>query len=82
MSSTNNDCYGNLFPDLDQLARNTPASGKAFRAIVRSFGIGVAERRVEVIEDEWKKCVACPRYRDCCDLSMAKLALREALPAW
>jgi len=75
------ECYGNLFPDLNQLTPNQPLVGKAFRVLVRSLGIGAQERKVEVLDDQWAKCVACPHYRDCYDLSMAKLALQQALSA-
>lgn len=73
------DCYGRMFPDLDRLEVNRPLAGKAFEVLVRSLGIGVASRRVTVRPDEWSECTACEGYRDCYDLSMAKLALATGL---
>lgn len=66
-------CYGDMFPDLDRLERNCPLQGKAFAVLVQSKGIGVSGRTVTVNADQWRTCVACEHYRDCYDLSMAKL---------
>ena len=66
-------CYGDMFPDLDQLEHNCPLQGKAFTVLVQSKGIGVSGRTITVNPDQWQKCAACEHYRDCYDLSMAKL---------
>jgi len=72
-------CCGNMFPDLDRLEHNCPLQGKAFSVLVESKGIGVSGRTVTVNPDQWKKCVACERYRDCYDLSMGKLLLTHVI---
>ena len=77
--TTRNDCYGRMFPDLDALQTNQPLEGKAFGVMVRSQGIGIAGREVSVRADGWDQCTQCDQYRDCYDLSMAKLALGTAL---
>jgi hypothetical protein len=66
-------CYGDMFPDVDRLENNCPLQGQAFTVLVESKGIGVSGRAITVNSDRWKMCVACERYRDCYDLSMAKL---------
>ena len=73
------DCYGTMLPDLDCLEDNRALAGKAFEVLVESRGVGLAARRIEVRPDGWAVCVDCEHYRDCYDLSMAKLALATAL---
>ena len=75
------DYYGTKFPDLDRLDLNKPLVGKAFEVLVESHGIGVSSRQVAVRPEGWDECTACENYRDCYDLSMAKLALTTALVA-
>jgi len=78
---TQKNCYGTMFPDLDRLDINKPLAGKAFDVLVRSQGIGVSSRQVDVRPEGWDECTACGNYLDCYDLSMAKLALTTALAA-
>lgn len=73
------DCYGTMFPGLDRLDINKPLAEKAFDVLVRSQGTGVSSRQVDVRPEGWDERTACGNYRDCCDLSMAKLALTTAL---
>ena len=75
------DCYGTMFPDLSRLDLNKPLAGKALQVLVESHGIGVSSRQVTVRRDGWDECTACENYRDCYDLSMAKLMLAMALEA-
>ena len=77
--SNHTDCYGKMFPDLNALERNCPLEGKAFAVLVRSRGIGVSSRELTLKPKGWDECTACEHYRDCYDLSMAKLALDAAL---
>ena len=71
-------CYGEMFPDLDRLEPNQPLEGRAFVVAYTKHGFGVQGRSLTVKPDQWRECTACPSYRDCYDLSMAKLALRQA----
>lgn len=73
------ECLGNLFPDLTQLEYNIPCRGKAFNARITSHGIGVQHREILVDAQEWDHCQRCPYFRSCYDMSMAKLALGEAI---
>lgn len=75
------DCYGTMFPDLSRLDLNKPLAGKALQALVESHGIGVSSRQVAVRRDGRDECTAYENYRDCYDLSVAKLALAMALEA-
>jgi hypothetical protein len=81
MSSASPACYGRMFPDLAQLEYNRPLRGRAFTVEARSLGIGVQGLDVKVEPAAWQACVACPEYRTCYDLSLAKLALYRALRA-
>jgi hypothetical protein len=77
--SDNNNCCGEMFPDLDRLNDNAVLRGQVFRVLVTSQGIGISGRKVEVDAEQWLRCVACEQYRNCYDLSIAKLLLRLAL---
>jgi hypothetical protein len=72
-------CYGGMFPDLAALEYNVAQRGKAFVAEVRSQGIGVQSAELKTDAAAWAQCIACPEYRTCYDLGMAKLMLRRAL---
>jgi hypothetical protein len=48
---------------------------------VEGLGIGVSSRQVKVRPDGWEACTSCEHYRDCYDLSMAKMMLALALEA-
>jgi hypothetical protein len=68
-----------MFPDLARLEYNVPCKGKAFVAEMQSLGIGVQSTDLKTDAAAWAKCVACPDYRSCFDLCMAKLALQRAI---
>jgi hypothetical protein len=72
-------CYGNLFPDLNQLDVNKTIKGRAFAVLVESKGIGVSARTVSVDRKAWEQCIACEDYRSCYDLSIAKLLLTHVV---
>jgi hypothetical protein len=72
-------CYGAMFPDLASLEYNAPCRGKAFVAEMRSLGIGVQSTELKTDAAAWAQCVACPEYRTCYDLCMARLVLRQAM---
>ena len=72
-------CYGKMFPDLSRTLFNQWLEGRAFKMLVESSGMGLTGRSISVKLEEWKKCVACPSYRECYDLSMATLLLHQAM---
>ena len=73
------DCYGTMFPDFTRLKRKEKLEGQAFTALVVSSGTGAQGRSLEVKPEAWGKCVACPDYRTCYDLSLAKLEMNNVL---
>jgi hypothetical protein len=77
--NTHTNCYGSLFPDFTRLNHNQPLASQAFTALVTSHGIGVQSRKLELKPDGWEKCVRCPEYRACYDLSLAKLVMNAVL---
>ncbi len=68
-----------LFPDLLQLSTNHRHRGRVATVLVESCGNGVQHREVSIDPLAWAECVQSPNFRACYDLSMAKLALQEAL---
>ncbi len=73
------DCYGTLFPDLTRLRFKQKLEGQAFSALVASSGTGAQGHTLEVKREAWEKCLACPDYRTCYDLSQAKLLMNNML---
>jgi len=81
MNTTPNreECYGRVFPDLTRLKRKERLEGRAFTALVISSGTGAQGRSLEIKTEAWEKRVACPDYRTCYDLSLAKLEMNSVL---
>jgi hypothetical protein len=73
------ECYGKMFPDFTRLKRKETLEGRAFTALVVSSGRGAQGRNLEVKREAWGKCVECPDYRTCYDLSVAKLLMNQVL---
>ena len=73
------DCYGTMFPDFTHLKHKQKLDGQAFTAQVVSSGTGAQGRNLEVKAEAWEKCLACPDYRTCFDLSLAKLLMNDRL---
>jgi hypothetical protein len=77
--NAHSDCYGGLFPDFTRLRFKQKQESKAFSALIASSGTGPDGRSLEVKRDAWEECTACPDYRTCYDLSMAKLQMNYML---
>jgi hypothetical protein len=75
------ECYGTLFPDVARLETNKPHKGEVFGCRLTSFGIGVQSVEFSVDDQKWQRCIECPHYRSCYDLSMAKLLFTHAVVA-
>ena len=73
------ECYGAMFPDFTRLKLKERLEGQAFAAVVMSSGTGAQGRNLELKREAWENCVACPDYRTCYDLSLAKLEMNEVL---
>ena len=73
------ECYGKMFPDFTRLKRKERLEGQAFTALVVSSGTGAQGRTLELKGEAWEKCVACPDYRTCYDLSLARLEMNDVL---
>ncbi len=76
---THSDCYGKMFVDFTKLKYKEPLEGQAFTALIRSPGIGGQGRTLEVKAEAWEQCLACPEYRTCYDLSLAKMHMFNIL---
>jgi len=73
------ECYGLMLPDFTRLKRKERLEGQAFSALATGSGTGTHGRSLEVKDDAWENCVACPDYRTCYDLSLAKLLMNQVL---
>lgn len=72
-------CYGRMLPDFTRLKRKERLEGQAFTAMVVGSGTGVQGRTLEWKDGAWEKCIACPDYRTCYDLSLATLLMNQLL---
>jgi hypothetical protein len=73
-------CYGALFPSTLNTASDKKQEGKVFSyTLLSAGGLYRAGRKTEVNQDAWNECVQCPEFAQCYKLSMAKLALEEAV---
>lgn len=79
MSATERACYGAMFPDLTRLEYNQPCRGKAFAVDIAGHGMVAQSRELAVDQASWAACTACPDYRSCYDLCIAKLMLQQAM---
>ncbi len=77
--NTHSDCYGTMFPDFTKLKYKERLEGRAFTARIASSGTGAQGRELKVKAEDWEKCLACPDYRTCYDLSLAKLNMTSLL---
>ncbi len=68
-----------MFPDFTRLRFKQKLEGQAFTALVASSGTGAQGRNLEVKAEAWEKCLACPDYRTCFDLNLAKLLMNDML---
>lgn len=70
---------GDFFPDLLRIQLNHLNRGRVFAVLTESHGVGLQNREMIVDQAAWDECVKSPNFRACYDLSMAKLALQQAL---
>lgn len=70
---------GDLFPDFLSLENNVINRGRIFSVLVERTGMGVQHRWMGCDSAAWAKCAEKPCFRQCYDMSMAKLALAQAL---
>ena len=68
-----------FFPDLLRLDHNVENRGRVASIFIESLGIGIQSHRLTIDEKAWSECVKHPNFRACYDLSMARLALQEAI---
>ena len=68
-----------LFPDLLRLEHNRENRGRVASIFIESLGIGVQDRRLTIEPVAWNECVKHPNFRPCYDLSMARMALQQAM---
>jgi len=73
------DCFGTIFPDLEQLEFGATVAGKVFRVRVTTLGPGHRDRKLEVDRGEWNSCQHCEDFRNCLDFSTAVLTMQQAL---
>jgi hypothetical protein len=73
-------CYGNLFPDTLHVSNDRPKKGKVFSYTLHTAGgLYRVGRETGVAMAEWDRCTECPEFENCYKLSMAKLALEDAV---
>ncbi len=80
MNAEHKTCYGDLFPHPLPVSNDRPQKGKVFSyTLFRAGGLFRASRKTGVDMEEWDRCTQCPEFENCYKLSMAKLALEDAV---
>ena len=72
-------CFGTIYPDLEQLQFGKPAAGKVFQISIGTQGSGHRERKMEINLKAWQDCQQCEDFRNCYDFSAAKLEMQRVL---
>ena len=72
-------CYGKLFPSIENAASNVTHKGKVFNFRLERPGMMVSKRVTAVDAKQWEECTQCPDFNNCYLLSMAKLELEQAV---
>ena len=72
-------CYGKLFPSIENSESNVTHKGKAFSYRLERLGIMISKRVTGVDSKQWDECTECPEFNNCYLLSMAKLGLQQAV---
>jgi hypothetical protein len=73
------DCFGTIYPDVEQVQFGSTVAGKVFRIRVSTLGPGHRDRKLEVDQREWQECQRCEDFRNCYDFSNAKLKMQQML---
>lgn len=72
-------CFGTIYPDLEQMQFGKPLAGKVFHISIESQGPGHRERKLQIDLDAWQDCQQCPDFQNCRDFSCAKLEMQRVL---
>ena len=73
------DCFGKIFPDLEQVEFGRPVAGRVFQILVSSRGANHRERTLQVDLSAWQECEKCDDFRNCYDFSTAKLNMQRVI---
>lgn len=69
-----------LFPSFMNLQMNALNRGRLFSVYLETFGMGaLSDRRIEVDSSALSECMKSPHYSRLLELSLAKLALEQAV---
>jgi hypothetical protein len=77
--SSENACYGNMFPLLRGIVHNQPVYGQVFGYRVNYAGGVAQEREAMVNRTGWEKCLQCPQMEACYRLSTGNFLMELAL---
>jgi hypothetical protein len=70
-------CYGGMFPSLNPRDGAASQEGRVFGIRIETLGIGSTGFDVLVDQAQWERCIGCPDYRTCYDLSSARFKLAQ-----
>jgi hypothetical protein len=73
------DCFGTIYPDLEQFQFGKPMRGKVFQIAVSTLGPGQRDRNLTIDVQAWEACRQCEDFQNCFDFSNAKLQMQRVL---
>jgi hypothetical protein len=72
-------CFGTIYPDLQQIQFGEAAKGKVFQICINSLGASHRDRKLDLDLNAWDHCQQCDDFRSCYDFSTAKLQMQRVL---
>lgn len=77
--NTQPECYGKMFPSVVEMAHNKSVAGKVFGYEVDYPGQVARKRDAMVNRDAWRRCLECPDFNGCYQLSTATMLMELAV---
>ncbi len=73
------ECYGKMFPPVEEMAHNKGVRGKVFGYRMDYLGQVAQKRETIVDRDAWQKCMECRELDGCYRLSAGKMLMELAV---
>ena len=77
--SSEQECYGKMFPSVVEMVHDKPVAGEVFGYEVDYPGQVAHRRDTMVNRDAWRKCLECSEFDGCYRLSTATMLMELAV---
>lgn len=69
------ECYGKMFPPVEEMAHNTPVVGKVFGYQLDYEGQVAHKRAATIDRDAWQRCLECSDLDGCYRVSIGTMLM-------